>query len=141
MGTKPMRTRHISMMMFSLLLAFPAAGHATRVRRGPTSSHTTHKKAHKKFTPGQKTIDPQRATEIQSALVKAGYLQGTPSGQWDSQTIAAMQKMQSDNGWQTKITPDARALIKLGLGPSNSRTASLSTPTISSNSAISSTSK
>ncbi len=28
-----------------------------------------------------------------------------------------MQKFQADNGWQTKITPDARALIKLGLGP------------------------
>jgi len=23
-----------------------------------------------------------------------------------------------DNGWQSKIVPDARALIKLGLGPS-----------------------
>jgi hypothetical protein len=28
-----------------------------------------------------------------------------------------MQKFQGDNGWQTKITPDSRALIKLGLGP------------------------
>jgi hypothetical protein len=28
-----------------------------------------------------------------------------------------MQKVQSDNGWQTRITPDSRALIKLGLGP------------------------
>jgi hypothetical protein len=28
-----------------------------------------------------------------------------------------MQKLQEDNGWQTKITPDSRALIKLGLGP------------------------
>jgi hypothetical protein len=30
-----------------------------------------------------------------------------------------MQKMQGDNGWQTKITPDSRALIKLGLGPTD----------------------
>jgi hypothetical protein len=28
-----------------------------------------------------------------------------------------MQKMQADNGWQTKIIPDSRALIKMGLGP------------------------
>jgi hypothetical protein len=28
-----------------------------------------------------------------------------------------MQKLQGANGWQTKITPDSRALIKLGLGP------------------------
>ena len=37
------------------------------------------------------------------------------NGSADSQ--AAMVKYQSDNGWQTKITPDSRALIKLGLGP------------------------
>ena len=29
-----------------------------------------------------------------------------------------MSKFQSDQGWQTKLTPDSRALIKLGLGPS-----------------------
>jgi len=28
-----------------------------------------------------------------------------------------MQKYQADNGWQSKTTPDARALIKMGLGP------------------------
>jgi hypothetical protein len=28
-----------------------------------------------------------------------------------------MQKFQSDQGWQTKLTPDSRALKKLGLGP------------------------
>jgi hypothetical protein len=60
---------------------------------------------------------PERATQIQSALIKQGYLSGEPTGAWDAQSIAAMQKMQSDNGWQTKITPDSRALIKLGLGP------------------------
>jgi len=28
-----------------------------------------------------------------------------------------MERYQSDNGWQTKVVPDSRALIKLGLGP------------------------
>jgi hypothetical protein len=28
-----------------------------------------------------------------------------------------MGKLQADNGWQTKLVPDSRALIKLGLGP------------------------
>jgi len=28
-----------------------------------------------------------------------------------------MVRFQGDNGWQTKVTPDSRALIKLGLGP------------------------
>jgi peptidoglycan hydrolase-like protein with peptidoglycan-binding domain len=65
----------------------------------------------------QRAIDPNRATQIQSALIKSGYMSGTATGVWDSQTEAAMQKLQADNGWQTKIVPDARAIIKLGLGP------------------------
>jgi hypothetical protein len=62
-------------------------------------------------------MEPQRATEIQTALIKAGYLTGTPSGHWDSESQAAMQKLQASKGWQTKLTPDSRALILLGLGP------------------------
>lgn len=62
-------------------------------------------------------MDSQRATEIQQALIQAHYLSGSPTGQWDPDTQAAMQKYQMDNGWQTKITPDSRAIIKLGLGP------------------------
>lgn len=60
---------------------------------------------------------PERATEIQTALIKQGYLSGEPTGSWDAQTSAAMAKFQADNGWQSKITPDSRGLIKLGLGP------------------------
>jgi hypothetical protein len=30
-----------------------------------------------------------------------------------------MRRYQAANGWQTKTVPDARALIKLGLGPSH----------------------
>ena len=62
-------------------------------------------------------MDTDRATQIQTALIKSGYLTGEPTGTWDSESVAAMQKLQGDNGWQTKITPDSRALIKLGLGP------------------------
>jgi peptidoglycan hydrolase-like protein with peptidoglycan-binding domain len=67
---------------------------------------------------GQRGIAPQRATEIQNALIRKNYLTGSPSGQWDAQTESAMQKYQADHGWQTKLTPDSRALISLGLGPS-----------------------
>ena len=37
----------------------------------------------------------------------------------DGQSEAAMQKLQADNGWQTKLIPDSRAIIKLGLGPNH----------------------
>jgi hypothetical protein len=78
-------------------------------------SHT--KSAHGKSTMARAPMGTERATQIQTALIKSGYLSGEPTGTWDAQSMAAMQKLQSDNGWQTKIVPDSRALIKLGLGP------------------------
>lgn len=72
------------------------------------------------FIRGQRGISSDRAREIQQALIKHNYLTGAPSGEWDAATQKAMQKYQADNGWQTRITPDSRALIKLGLGPDNS---------------------
>jgi hypothetical protein len=65
----------------------------------------------------QVSMDTERATQIQQALIKSGYMTGEPTGKWDAASIGAMQKLQADNGWQTKIMPDSRALIKLGLGP------------------------
>ena len=59
-------------------------------------------------------------------MIRAGYLTGDASGHWDSSTEAAMQKFQFDNGWQTKMIPDSRAIIKLGLGPGS--TEAVSTP-------------
>lgn len=66
---------------------------------------------------GQQEIQPERASAIQDALIRAKYLTGEANGQWDARTQAAMARYQTDHGWQSKITPDSRALIKLGLGP------------------------
>ena len=82
---------------------------------------------------GQQSIDSDRTREIQAALIREHYLQGEPSGSFDSDTKAALTKFQSDNHWQTKVLPDSRALIKLGLGPShegllNPESAAISTP-------------
>jgi hypothetical protein len=88
-------------------------------RRGPTSPKLSkHAKATSRAS-SQRVIDDSRASAIQAALVKVGYLSGETSGHWDAQTEAAMQKMQADNGWQTKLIPDSRAIIKLGLGPNH----------------------
>jgi hypothetical protein len=105
-----------------VLLAATAATHpapaATHARRGATPPKTAAKHAVKSKLSYQASIDDRRATEIQAALIKSGYLSGQPSGHWDSTTEAAMAKLQADNGWQTKLVPDSRALIKIGLGPS-----------------------
>jgi peptidoglycan hydrolase-like protein with peptidoglycan-binding domain len=68
---------------------------------------------------GQQAIDSGRARQIQTALIRERYMQGEPSGSWDSATQAAMKRYQADQGWQSKQIPDSRALIKLGLGPSH----------------------
>jgi peptidoglycan hydrolase-like protein with peptidoglycan-binding domain len=69
---------------------------------------------------GQQAIDSERVTAIQQALIREHYLSGEPTSTWDASTQAAMLKFQGDQGWQTKLTPDSRALIKLGLGPDHS---------------------
>ena len=104
----------------------------THARRGPTSPKMFNKRS-KSVKVGAKhasqmSIGSDRATEIQEALIRAGYLSGEPSGTWDSPTQSAMQKLQSENGWQTKLVPDSRAIIKLGLGPVR-ESASINNPT------------
>jgi hypothetical protein len=109
----------LAFLLTAALAATPSFG--ARVHRAPTAGHSTrsiHKAAPKPHkTHGQQAIDPERATEIQQALIREHYLSGEASGRWDAVTEAAMQKYQADQGWQTKLMPDSRALKKLGLGP------------------------
>jgi peptidoglycan hydrolase-like protein with peptidoglycan-binding domain len=82
---------------------------------------TTTRRSHRRRRPrGQQKMDAKRVRQIQEALVREHYLTKA-SGKWDVRTQQAMQKYQSDNGWQSKVVPDSRALIKLGLGPDNDR--------------------
>ncbi len=98
--------------------AHKTAAHKSSARAtGKSRSKKGAKKVAKKR--GQQIIDDARAREIQEALIREHYLDGEPSGTWDSATQTAMQRFQQDRGWQSKTTPDARALIKLGLGPSH----------------------
>jgi peptidoglycan hydrolase-like protein with peptidoglycan-binding domain len=62
-------------------------------------------------------LQPDRIEEIQQALMGAGYLQGPPTGKWDETTKDAMRRYQADNGFPTTGLPEAKSLMKLGLGP------------------------
>ena len=101
----------------------PAASAKKSSTSGNTSAHSsTHKGKKTRRTAsrrprGQQKIDSQRALEIQEALIREHYLTGKPTGVWNDETQQAMQRYQADNNWQSRTTPDARALIKLGLGP------------------------
>jgi len=98
-----------------------------------TGKHGKKTVAKSKKVRGQQSIDGDRAREIQTALIREHYLDGEPTGSFDERTKSALQKFQQDNGWQTKVIPDSRALIKLGLGPSkdgllNPESAAIATP-------------
>jgi hypothetical protein len=86
-----------------------------------TSSHKATRKGKRSrkasWRRGQQKIDVKRAREIQEALIREHYMQGKPTGLWDQTSQKAMERYQAQNGWQSKTVPDARALIKLGLGP------------------------
>jgi hypothetical protein len=105
------------LLLGTFLLA--SSAFATRTHPPAKSSHHSshHHRRHTHVVKGQRQIEPDRAREIQDALIREHYMTPPASGQWDSSTESAMQKYQSDHGWQTKLTPDSRALIKLGLGP------------------------
>jgi peptidoglycan hydrolase-like protein with peptidoglycan-binding domain len=88
------------------------------VQAHSAQAHGTHKGKSKARRPrGQQAMEPGRVTEIQQALIREHYLSGEANGLWDERTKAAMQKYQANQGWQTKLLPDARAIKKLGLGP------------------------
>ena len=109
----------LAFLLVAAVFATPAIAadttHHTSTTHKKTTTHKSKKKAKK--TRGQQAIDSSRVLEIQQALIREHYLNGEANGQWDTSTLSAMQKFQADQGWQTKLMPDSRALKKLGLGP------------------------
>ena len=108
------------------------AGYAPAAQQKPAGKAVKHRRHSKRRgawkRKGQQAIKSDRALEIQQALIRERYLTGEPSGVWDTRTQAALVKLQADNGWQTKVVPDSRALIKLGLGPNYSAQTLLNAP-------------
>lgn len=97
-----------------------SSGTNSKASKTPSHKSATKRKKSRRTTArkrGQQKIDATRAREIQEALIRDGYMQGEATGNWDQASQKAMEKYQSDNGWQSKVIPDSRALIKLGLGP------------------------
>jgi hypothetical protein len=125
-------------------MAKPKSKHLQTSKTHSSTASTSNSKTHSKHSSknktiakskphGQRGIDEERTRQIQNALIQQHYLTGEPTGAWDQSTKDALTKYQADNGWQTKLTPDSRALIKLGLGPDhkgllNPDTASIPSP-------------
>lgn len=100
-----------------LVLGMPAFAVTSKTKHRSRLAHLRHAATWKHH--GQQQIQQDRAREIQEALIREHYLDGQPTGVWDAKTTAAMRHFQSDQGWQSKVVPDSRALIKLGLGPNH----------------------
>src|ERR1700693_6605248 len=111
-------------LLTACISAFAQSNSTTSSNSSSTHSTTTAKKKtvskkhHSKREPTQKAPTPARITEIQTALEHCGYYQGNPNGKWDSTTVAAMQKFQSDNALESSGKINALSLQKLGLGSS-----------------------
>ena len=130
----------ISFAVFALAALTSATTTHSKIKHTKVSSahsssrhHSAKPAAKSARSHGQHSIDEDRTREIQTALIHEHYLSGEPTGVWDTASKDAMLKYQAANGWQTKITPDSRALIKLGLGPDhkgllNPETANIPSP-------------
>jgi peptidoglycan hydrolase-like protein with peptidoglycan-binding domain len=122
----------------SPLNAASTADHAHRARRSHAASSAAHhprhsasktskgkgaKSARKPRKPNayqrlaRMQMDPGRVDSIQKALGDAGAYHGSPTGQWDAGTRDAMARYQAQNGFGVTGLPDAKSLMKLGLGP------------------------
>ena len=107
----------LAILFSAALMAAPALAATASHKSASAHTHSTKSKSKSHKLHGQQAIEPSRVLEIQQALIREHYMTGEPNGSWDATTQAAMQKFQSDQGWQTKLIPDSRALKKLGLGP------------------------
>jgi peptidoglycan hydrolase-like protein with peptidoglycan-binding domain len=124
------RTQFVFVASLTLLLALPLTASSTKTtavkpKTTGQSPHIRHgKKTHKASRGswkhrGQQQISTDRVREIQAALIREHYLTGQPTGVFDQRTKNALMRLQADQGWQSKVVPDSRALIKLGLGPTH----------------------
>jgi len=84
----------------------------TAARRGKGS----RKKSAQSWRSRQTAPTPDRYKEIQGALASRGYLEGTPTGVWDSQSTEALRRFQKDQNLEPNGKLNSLSLIALGLG-------------------------
>jgi len=99
----------------------PSSARTSQARsmRRPTTRHPTKAQiaAAERRRRAQLRPTPERIQEIQQALAQAGYLNAQPTGRWDDQTREAMRRYQTAHGYPVTGLPEAKSLMKLGLGP------------------------
>lgn len=84
-----------------------ASAHSRRRAKRPSFGHRL----------ARLKMEPQRAEEIQRALIAAGFLDQEPNGKYDDATREAMRRYQAAHNLPPTGLPEAKTLMKLGLGP------------------------
>ena len=104
----------------------PQKRSATRANASKTPGKTTrkasarrrrHRKEPFRSRLARQKLQPERIEEIQRGLIQAGYLNEEPNGKWDDSTRQAMRSFQHAHGFPETGLPEAKSLMKLGLGP------------------------
>jgi peptidoglycan hydrolase-like protein with peptidoglycan-binding domain len=85
--------------------------------RKVSSRRRRHRKESYRARLARQKLQPERIEEIQRGLVQAGYLNEEPTGKWDNSTREAMRSFQQDHSFPATGLPEAKSLMKLGLGP------------------------
>jgi peptidoglycan hydrolase-like protein with peptidoglycan-binding domain len=91
-------------------------------RKGTTGRGRYSRPAHPRPLSGQQRLArlhlaPERVQAIQQALIRDGYLHGDATGEWDTPTREAMLRYQTMHGFPATGLPEAKSLMKMGLGP------------------------
>jgi peptidoglycan hydrolase-like protein with peptidoglycan-binding domain len=94
-----------------------SASTSKKSAKKPTRSYRRRRRSSFKTRIARMKLQPDRVSEIQQSLIDAGYLHQEPSGKWDSATRDAMLRYQTENGFAATGLPEAKSLMKLGLGP------------------------
>ena len=121
------KATHLALILLLVagLGVFAASAEAQSAPQKKSAASSSAKKSHRKkasrklrrWEKGQKVPAPSRITEIQQALASKGYMQGSPSGVWDTSSVEALKKFQQDQSLEPSGKIDSLSLIALGLGP------------------------
>lgn len=98
------------------------AGAYASQRKAVTGRSRYSRPAHPRPLSGQQRLAhlhlaPERVQAIQQALIRDGYLHGDATGEWDTPTREAMLRYQTMHGFPPTGLPEAKSLMKMGLGP------------------------
>ena len=96
----------------------PAAKTTAAKKKSTAKKNVAVRKSTPSWRTSQRVPTPDRYKEIPQALATKGYLPpDSPSGVWDTSSVAALKKFQEDQSLEPSGKIDSLSLIALGLGP------------------------